>query len=108
MAIFNENVRAYTLKRMHPVRKRARLDYFLIHGTCLEYVMDTNIHPGYRTDHSSIKLKLNFINTEGGRGYCKSNNHLLNNKDYIKLVKDSIQEVMDIYKINDEQAIYNI
>ena len=47
---------------MNPVRKQARLDYFLINETCLEYVMDTNINPGYRTDHSSILLKLKFIN----------------------------------------------
>ena len=50
---------------MNPVRKRARLDYFLINETCLEYVMDTSINPGYRTDHSSILLKLKFINNEG-------------------------------------------
>ena len=56
--LFNEDVRAYTWKRMNPVRKQARLDYFLINETCLEYVMDTNINPGYRTDHSSILLKL--------------------------------------------------
>ena len=72
--LFNEDVRAYTWKRMNPVRKQERLDYFLINETCLEYVMDTNINPGYRTDHSSILLKLKFINNERGRGYWKFNN----------------------------------
>ena len=105
--LFNEDVRAYTWKRMNPVRKQARLDYFLINETCLEYVMDTNINPGYRTDHSSILLKLKFINNERGLGYWKFNNSLLKNKDYIKLVKDTIQEVKDTYKTNDEQATYN-
>ena len=101
--LFNEDVRAYTWKRMNPVRKQARLDYFLINETCLEYVMDTNINPGYRTDHSSILLKLKIINNERGRGYWKFNNSLLKNKEYIKLVKDTIQEVKDTYKTNDEQ-----
>ena len=105
--LFNEDVRAYTWKRMNPVRKQARLDYFLINETCLEYVMDTNINPGYRTDHSSILLKLKFINNERGRGYWKFNNSLLKNKDYIKLVKYTIQELKDTYKTNDEQATYN-
>ena len=75
---------------MNPVRKQARLDYFLINETCLEYVMGTYIIPGYRTDHSSILLKLKFINNERGCGYWKFNNSLLKNKDYIKLVKDTI------------------
>ena len=70
--------------------------------------MDTNINPGYRTDHSSILLKLKFINNQRGRGYWKFNNSLLKNKDYIKLVKDTIQEVIDTYKTNDEHAINNI
>ena len=60
--LFNEDVTSYTWKRINPLRKQARLDYFIINKTCLEYVMDTNINPGYRTDHSSILLKLKFIN----------------------------------------------
>ena len=66
------------------------------------------INPGYRTDHSSILLKLKFINNERGHGYWKFNNSLLNNKDYIKLVKDTIQEVIDTYKTNDAQVINKI
>ena len=54
---------------MNTVRKHQRLNYCLINESCLEYVMDTNINPGYRTDHSSILLKLKFINNEQGRGY---------------------------------------
>ena len=79
---------------MNPVRKQARLDYFLINETCLEYVMDTSINPGYRTDNSSILLKLKFINNERGRGYWTINNSWLKNKDYIKFMKDTIQEVI--------------
>ena len=90
------------------VRKQAQLDYFLINGSCSEYVMDTNINPGYRTDHSSILFKLKFINNERGHGCWKFNNYLLKNKDFIKLVKDTIQEVIATYKTNDEQAINNI
>ena len=46
------------------MRKHARQDYFLMNETCLKYVFDTNINPGYRTDHFSILLKLKFINNE--------------------------------------------
>ena len=46
------------------MRKHARLDYYLMNETCLEYVFDTYINPGYRTDHFSILLELKFINNE--------------------------------------------
>ena len=67
--------------------------------------MDTSINPGYRTDHCSILLKLKFINNERGRGYWKFNNSLLKNKDCVKLVKNTIREIIDTYKTNDEQDI---
>ena len=95
------------MEENEPSEKTGTTRLFLLNETCLEYVMDTNINPGYRTDHSSILLKLKFINNARGRGYWKFNNSLLKNKDYIKLVKDTIQEVKDTYKTNDEQASYN-
>ena len=58
----------------------------------------TYINPGYRTHHSSNLLQLRFIYNEWGRGCWKFNNSLLKNKDYIKLVKDTIHEVIDTYK----------
>ena len=69
--------------------------------------MDTSLNPGYRTDHSSILLKLKIINNERGRGYWKFNSSLLKNKDYIKLAKDTIQKHIDTNKTNDEQDINN-
>ena len=67
--LFNANVRASKWKRMNPLGKQARLDYFIMKKICLEYVMDTNINSGYRTDHSFVLLKSKFINYEWGRGY---------------------------------------
>ena len=47
------------------------------------------------------------MNKEQGRGYWKFNNSLLKNKDYIKVVKYTIQEVKDTYKTKDEQSTNN-
>ena len=37
--------------------------------------MDPIKYPGYRTEQSSILLKLKFINNERGRDYWKFNNN---------------------------------
>ena len=50
-------------------------------------------------------LNIKFINNKPGRGYLKLNISLLKNKENIKLVKDTIQEVIDTYKTNEVQAV---
>ena len=42
----------------NPVRKQTRLDLFLISDNISQTVMDSQIIPGFRTDHNSIILKL--------------------------------------------------
>ena len=54
---------------------------------------------GYRTDHSGIILKLKLNQNERGKSYWKFNNSLLKDKDYIQLVKKSVEEVKNTYKI---------
>ena len=55
--------------------------------------------PGYRTDHSAIMLKLKLNQNEKGRSYWKFNNSLLRDSEYIKIVKKTIGEVLDTYKV---------
>ena len=62
-------------------------------------VYDCNVVSGYRTDHSGIILKLKLNQNERGKSYWKFNNSLLNDKDYIQLVKKSVEEVKNTYKI---------
>ena len=49
--MINENCRKYTWRRLNPMIKQARLDYFLVSENMLQYVVDAEIIPGYRTDH---------------------------------------------------------
>ena len=60
-----------------------------------QYVLDADIIPGYRTDHSSIILKFKLQDNDRGRGYWKFNNSLLKDRDYISIVKDTTEEVKD-------------
>ena len=50
--LMNEDTRKY------PTKKQARLDYFLVSDSIFSFVTDSDIVPGYRTDHSGIILKL--------------------------------------------------
>ena len=82
-----EDSRKYTWRRLNPVIKQARLDFYLISENMFQFVTDTKIIPGYRTDHSGITLKLKLIDSKRGRGYWKLNNTLLKDKDYVSLIK---------------------
>lgn len=94
----HENENGFTWSGKNPIRKQARLDYFLVTESCFQYVINSSIIPGYRTDHSAILLKLKLQNNERGKGYWKFNNSLLKDKEYIKLVKETINEVKNTYK----------
>ena len=62
--IMNEESKSYTWRRLNPINKQARLDFYLISNTISTFVMNTAIIPGYRTDHSGIVLKLKFQDIE--------------------------------------------
>ena len=101
--ILHEEKREYTWSRKNPVRKQARLDFFLISFECFLYADATSITPGYRTDHGGITLDLVFnYSNERGRGYWKFNNSLLKDQNYIKIVEDTISEVKQTYKLNND------
>lgn len=93
----NENSKKYTWRRINPMRKQARLDFFLVSENLFQFVFNSDIVPGYRTDHSGILLNLKLINNERGKGYWKFNNTLLKDPDYIQKVKDIIEEVKRTY-----------
>lgn len=98
--IMNEESRKYTWRRLNPVKKQARLDFFLVSETMFQFVTNTDIISGYRTDHSSIILKIKLQESERGRGYWKFNNSLLKDKSYIEEIKKTIEEVKNTYVIN--------
>ena len=64
--VFHDEKREYTWIRRNPVRKQARLDFFLTSFDCFLYTSDTCIIPGYRSDHSGILLDLNLNENERG------------------------------------------
>ena len=70
-----------------------RLDFFLISVSLATYTTNQAIELGYRSDHSVITLWLAFIDTPKTKAFWKFNNFLLRDKEYIKIIKNTIGEV---------------
>ena len=90
--------REYTWRRFN-TNKRGRLDYFLVSKDLMGEVKETKICPGYRTDHSLVKLTLRKKAFEKDRPYWKFNNSLLKDKCYTEIVKNKIDEIKKQYAI---------
>ena len=87
--------------------KMARLDYFLVSSSLLPYVQNTSILPGICSDHCPVVLDIDFTKFMRGRGFWKLNNSLLNDSEYVQLVKDSIKNVSCQYaKVNDDRDFF--
>ena len=50
-------------------KNQARLNYCLAREPMFSFVTDSDIVPGYRTDHSGVTLKLKLQELERGRSY---------------------------------------
>ena len=98
--VMHEDTKKYTWRRLNPTKKQARLDYFLVSDPLFSFIEDSDIVPGYRTDHSGITIKLKLQENERGKGYWKFNNTLLKDKKYIEEVKHTIKEVKNTYSLN--------
>ena len=91
--IMNENCKKMTWLRLNPVQKHARLDYFLVSETLFQYLTEADIIAGYKTDHNGITLQLKLIENSRRKWCWKFNNSLLQDVDYVYIVKQIIDEV---------------
>ena len=85
----NKILRGFTWKSQNPCR-RSRLDYFLISEDILSLDPKVEIIPAYKSDHTPIILSFIKSRQSRGRGLWKFNNQLLQNQDYIDMVKEEI------------------
>ena len=81
----------------HNNGKKGRLDFFLISEELLSIFEQSDIIPGYRSDHSIITLELRLNNFKCGKGFWKFNNSLIKDDVYIKKVKKVISETINEY-----------
>ena len=96
---FNPNKTRFTWRRKRPL-KQARLDYFLISNTFCDLVSGSDILPGYRSDHSLIKLNIQINKFKKGKSTWKFNTSLLKIPEYLALINNCIQSVIHRYALN--------
>ncbi|MEM6816943.1 MAG: reverse transcriptase domain-containing protein, partial [Bacteroidota bacterium] len=96
---YNPEKRMFTWKRKieNGNVQMGRLDFFLVSENLLDYRVNENILPGYRSDHSIITLDLRFKNIPKGKTFWKFNNSLLKDHDYVSLVRQTILDTKSKY-----------
>jgi len=72
----------------------SRLGYFFITDSLCNIATNSNIIPGYRTDHSCVVLNISFTKSKRGKGYFKINNSLLIDRQYRHSIKKAKNDTM--------------
>jgi hypothetical protein len=94
---FNPECRRFTWRRKTPFQQ-SRLDFFLVSESILSVVDDADILCGYRTDHSLVKLVLQFGQKETKRkSFWKFNASLLKDQLYLDEVNKLIDDIVEEY-----------
>jgi exonuclease III len=96
----NPEAKTFSWRKKNPI-KFARLDFFLISSHLVPYITNTFIEPGFQSDHSIIGIEIDFSRVKLGRGFFKFNNSLLQDVDYVKLVKETIKKVTNQYSVGE-------
>ena len=105
----NPQCKRYTWRKPIPL-KQARLDFILLSDHLMWHFDDTDILPGYRSDHSIVMLKLKFGKGIKHNTFLKFNCSLLRDKEYLDQVNTEIQNVTEEYAADhyDQSTLHNI
>ena len=76
----------FTWRRRKP-DIQCRLDFFLISSSLCTNTLETDILPGYKTDHSLITLSVSTQSNPRGPSFWKLNTSLLSDLGYVKSIK---------------------
>ena len=96
--IQHENRKRFTWRSDKPCRA-SRLDYFLISEEILSLNPKSEILNSYRSDHNIIKLSINKSGQKRGKGLWKFNNALLENTEFVDMIKSEISLISKTYAL---------
>ena len=95
----NGNKKCYTWHN-EGGRQKGRLDMAIISNSLASYLTDFQTLPSHRSDHRPILAIIDFSCFRRGKGYWKLNNALLNDYEYINIVKRTIRETCARYVLD--------
>ena len=90
--VLHPDLLKFTWRQRRP-EVHSRLDFFSIDCNTI----DAEIIPGYKTDHSMITIKVSLHSNNRGHGFWKLNTSLLEDTEYVTLIKSVIQQTKDEY-----------
>ena len=96
--IQNPNRKRFTWRSEKPC-KASRLDYFLISEDILSLNPKSDILNSYKSDHNIIKLSISKSVQKRGKGLWKFNNALLENGDFVDMIKSEISLITQVYAL---------
>ena len=102
------NIKKYTWHSSKKPRISSRLDYFLISTCFANTTKKSQIKAGYRTDHSTILLSIDFVNRKKGPGMFKLNNSLLLDDEYQTIIKSNINQISNFNRNANPKTLWEI
>ena len=96
--IQNSDRKRFTWRTARPC-KCSRLDYFLVSENILSLNPTSEIHNAYRSNHNIIELSILKSTQKRGKGLWKMNNALLENRDFVQMIRDEINLVKATYAL---------
>ena len=92
----------------HRTAKKAKIIYPPPRG--VDIIINTDIKPSYRSDHSILELSFSISNFKRGKGTWKLNTSFLKEKDFVTLVNRCIKEEYQKYAfpVYSPQYLYNV
>ena len=100
--------RVFTWHRKRPYPIFCRLDFFLVSYGITENIETSNISPGYKSDHSLISINFFPIMCERGKGFWKLNCSHLKDLDYVKLMKETITDTINMNKNANPTLLWDV
>ena len=95
----NPEYRQFTWRKQTPLQQ-SRLDFFLLSDYLYWHYEDTDILPGYRSDHSIVTLRLSFRKQLKRNTFWKFNCSLLKDVNYVNEINIEVRDVIREYAIN--------
>lgn len=86
----------YTWSRRRPAPIFCRLDFYLVSFGVCDLIVDTLITPGFKSDHSGVRLRIKLFENVRGPNFWKFNTSLLSDLDYVNEIKATISETANI------------
>ena len=94
--VLHSDLLKFTWRQRSP-EVHCRLDFFLVSQSTFCNTIDAVIIPGYKTDHSTITIKVSLHSNNMGHGFWKLNTSLLEDTECVALIKSVVQQTKDEY-----------